>query len=71
VKNLSKFLETEPRQEMETMLVEERCPRKVPLAERQTIFEEIIDAVSQSHAERLSSASRAYESRWSLPAFGL
>ena len=71
VETLGQFLETEPRPEMAAMLVEERCPREAPLTDRQSMFEEIAQSVSQDHAERLSYASQAYESRWSLPAFGL
>ena len=71
VENIGKFLETDPRREMGAMLLEERCPRDAPLKERQSMFEEIIESVSPDHEQRLLTASRAYESRWSLPPFGL
>ena len=69
VEQMSSFLGTTPRAEMEAMLLEERCPRELHVSDRQEMFLEIKETISPEHAERLSSASRDYEARWSIAPF--
>jgi hypothetical protein len=69
VAGISAFLQSEPHELMNAMLLEERVPRVLDRSARQRMFREIDDTCSKDRIERLLDESRAFEARWGLDPF--
>jgi hypothetical protein len=69
VRGISSFLQSEPHELMESMLLEERIPRVLDLEDRQQMFQKIASFATDDQAHDLLNASRAFETCWDIEPF--